>query len=170
MLHVGWVYGPGDRAFLPALTRQIQSGFMPIWSPPGFHIHLVYIEDLVDAIVHAATNVSADNEEFLILDDASGVEFRDLCDRIAAEIGTRCHCLRLPYSVMLMGAWMSQRFAELGLIGRAPLTTADVKSFGHCFRYSAAKARAVLRWSPQTPFEQGISAALKWQTAMLRLD
>ena len=98
IIHPGWVYGPGDRAFLPALIRQIKSGIMPIWSPKGFQIHLIFIEDLVDAIVRAADERAADNEEFLILDDASGVEMADICRRISAGLRRVCWMVHVPYA------------------------------------------------------------------------
>ena len=167
IIHPGWVYGPGDRAFLPALIRQIKSGIMPIWSPKGFQIHLIFIEDLVDAIVRAADERAADNEEFLILDDASGVEMADICRRISADLRRVCWMVHVPYAPILSVAWTSQRLTDSGWLRKPMLTTTDVKSFGYRFRYSVAKAKEVLGWSPQTHFEDGIRLALAWHAQNL---
>lgn len=161
IVYPGWVYGPGDRAFFPALRRQIASGLMPLWGPEGFEIHLVFVEDLVDGLI-ATTGERADNEDFLMLDDASGIEMADLCGHIAAHFKLAFRTLKVPYAAMHAAAWLSQRAARLGLIDKPLLTTTDVKSFGHRFKYSAAKARRVLGWAPRTPVSEGLSRALDW--------
>ena len=168
IVYPGWVYGPGDRAFLPALVTQLASGLMPIWSPRGYQIHLVYIEDLVDALMTVAQDALAANDDFLILDDASGVEMTDLCERIAAHFGFSYRKLRLHYAVMYMLATLTETLARVGVINKPMLTTTDVKSFGHHFRYSAKKAGRQLGWSAHTPFDAGINAALVWHGQNLR--
>lgn len=161
IVYPGWVYGPGDRAFLPALVAQVESGLMPVWSPRGFQIHLVYIEDLVDAIMTIADNAGAANDDFLILDDASGIEMTDLCDRIADHFGLSYRKVRLPYAVMHAVAKLAQLLARAGIVKKPLLTTTDVKSFGRNFRYCAEKASR-LGWTAKTAFDHGIYAALTW--------
>jgi nucleoside-diphosphate-sugar epimerase len=166
IVYPGWVYGPGDRAFIPALRRQLESGLMPLWGPEGFEIHLVFVEDLVDGLVQAAGS-AADNEDFLILDDASGIEMADLCGHIATHFKLSYRKLEVPYAAMHAVAWLSQQAARLGFLDKPPITTTDVKSFGHSFKYSAAKARRVLGWAPRTPVSEGLKAALHWCGANL---
>jgi 2-alkyl-3-oxoalkanoate reductase len=162
ILHLGWVYGPGDRAFFPALIRQIRNRLVPVWAPPGFAIHLVFVEDVVDAIVRA-TAESIVNDDFLILDSDSGVEWSDLCARIAMELGVKCHFVHVPYFAMHAIALTSCGIARLGLARRPLLTPTDVKSFGRHFRYVNAKAGTVLGWGPKTPFDLGVRNAVAWQ-------
>lgn len=167
IVYPGWVYGPGDRAFMPALRRQIESGLMPIWCPDGFEIHLVFVEDLVDGLLEAA-GAAADNEDFLMLDDASGVEMADLCGHIAAHFKLSFRKLKVPYATMHTLAWLSQQAARMGVADKPLITTTDVKSFGYRFKYSAAKARRVLGWAPRTPVSEGLAAALHWCGANFR--
>jgi nucleoside-diphosphate-sugar epimerase len=169
IVYPGWVYGPGDRAFLPTLVAQVESGLMPIWSPAGFQIHLIYIEDLVDAMMAIAVEPKAANDDFLVLDDASGVEMADVCDRIAADFGWSYRKLRLPYAAMHVVATLAGLVARAGLVKKPLLTTTDVKSFGHHFRYSAAKV-ATLGWRRQTAFAEGMRAALAWHRQHMMAD
>jgi nucleoside-diphosphate-sugar epimerase len=165
VVHPGWVYGPGDRAFLPALVRQIATGILPLWGPAGSSINLVYVEDLVDALVTAGDSPAARNEDFLVLDETSDVGLDDLCRRAAAFLGIRHRPVQVPYALAYAVAVLSQGSARLGLVRRPPFTTTDVRSFGHRFRFSTAKARRLLGWSPRTPFRDGIDAALRWYAA-----
>lgn len=47
------VYGPGDKAFLPVF-RMARWGLAPLPTGPVRHVHLVYVHDLVTALVNAA--------------------------------------------------------------------------------------------------------------------
>lgn len=166
MIYPGWVYGPGDRAFLPALVSQIRSGLMPNWSPNDSEMYLVFVEDLVDGLLLAATS-AADNEDFLMLDDTSGTAMKDLCEQIASYFDIGYRSVRVPYQFMYLLAWMSHHLVRLGAVKTPLLTTTDVKSFGYRFRFSAAKARDVLGWSPRTSFIVGMEAALRWYSENL---
>ena len=161
IIYPGWVYGPGDRAFVPALVRQIRSGLMLIWSPESFEIHLGFIEDLVDGLLKAAADADTDNDDFLLLDDAWGIHMRDLCEQVASYFDLEYRSISVSYQFMYLLACISQPSVRLGLAKNPLLTTTGVKSFGYRFRFSAAKARDVLEWSPSTPFVLGIKAALQ---------
>ena len=162
ILYPGWVYGPGDRAFLPSLAYQLRQGQMASWCKGHFEIHLVYIDDLVDALMTALQNPAADNDDFLILDDKSGITLDALCQRIGSFLGLKYKTTHFPYGLMHAIARVSQGLCRLGLQKRPSLSTTDVKSFGHPFKYSTEKAREILKWSPKTSSEAGIEQALEW--------
>jgi nucleoside-diphosphate-sugar epimerase len=161
IIYPGWVYGPGDRAFFPALVRQLRRGVMASWCRTAFEIHLVYIEDLVDALLLALHDHSADNDDFLILDEASGLRLEDLCRRIAVFLDLRYRMVPVPYWLMYLLGWTAQAAFRLGLVKEPALSTTNVKAFGFPFRYSTAKARSKLSWRPRTMPEEGIRKALE---------
>lgn len=162
IIYPGWVYGPGDRALLPSVLEQLESGFLPLWSPNSYPLGFIYVEDLVDAMLQALASPAADNEDFLILDAETRVGMLDLCARIAERFGLRYRVVKLPYWLMYGLAALLEGVAKIGIGGEPLITTAVVKSFGHCFIYSTEKAAARLRWTPATPFETGIRQALDW--------
>jgi nucleoside-diphosphate-sugar epimerase len=162
ILYPGWVYGPGDCAFLPSLFQQIKTGIMPLWSPDAFKISLVYIDDLVDAILLAANATNVDNEDFLILDDQSRVSLGDLCQRVSRYSQIPFRFIRTPYWTVYALGLAFQTIYRLGLIKQPALTTNNVKSFGYDFNFSAQKARARLGWLPKTSMDTGIAASLEW--------
>ena len=162
IVYPGWVYGPGDRALLPSLVHHLRQGVMISWCRGHFALHLVYIDDLVDALMMALENPAADNDDFLILDDNSGITLDALCQRIATSLDLKYKTIHLPYGLMHAIASGSQGLCRLGLGNSPLLSTTDVKSFGHSFKFSAQKAREILKWSPKTSSEAGIAQALEW--------
>lgn len=158
IVHPGWAYGPGDRAFFPKLLEQVQSGLMPDWSPKCGRISLIYIEDLVDGLCLAIE--SPQTGEFLILDDDSGVSLSDICRYIAARAGRRFKVLRTNYALIHGFARVSQLAVNAGIIRAPLLTTTDAKSFGHDFRFCVERSRQALGWTQATPVQTGLSRAL----------
>ncbi|WP_205757869.1 hypothetical protein, partial [Lactobacillus crispatus] len=99
--------------------------------------------------------------------DTSGTAMKDLCEQIASYFDIGYRSVRVPYQFMYLLAWMSHHLVRLGAVKTPLLTTTDVKSFGYRFRFSAAKARDVLGWSPRTSFIVGMEAALRWYSENL---
>ena len=70
IIYPGWVYGPGDRQFFPAIIDMIKEKHAFIWHKnEPYCVDLIYINDLVSAIVTAAESPAAIGEDYLILDD-----------------------------------------------------------------------------------------------------
>lgn len=55
MLRAPAVYGPGDRAFLPVF-RMARLAMAPVPTGPERRVHVIYVHDLVTALVNAATS------------------------------------------------------------------------------------------------------------------
>jgi len=161
IIYPGWVYGPGDKAFIPSILKQLQSGFMPIWDGGKNKLCLVYIDDLVDAIIIAFNNEKSVNEDFLILDDSSRINLEDVCVMLGSLFNTKCRIIHLPYRIAYVMAWASQKLVKMRLFKEPIMLTSDVKSLGHNFNFSTKKAKSVLNWSVKTEFESGL---LKWKS------
>lgn len=162
IIYPGWVYGPGDRAFIPTILKQLRSGIIPIWDKGKFKISFVYIADLTDALIKALTLKRCSNEDFIILDDDSGINFKDLCRLLGQIFKLRFRAIPVPYfSAYLLGR-VSQELYQLKLSKSLIISTTDVKSFGHAFRFSSSKARKMMDWKIKTPLEKGLYNWKKW--------
>lgn len=163
IIYPGWVYGPGDQAFLPGFLGQIKDGFMPIWDREKFHIGFVYIEDLIDAVVYPLANEKiCKNEDFLILDEDSRTTLKDLCERLGQLFDVKFMLFNAPYSFAYALGWCSQKLYQYKITKSLIMSTTDVKSFGYPFKFSSSKARTLLKWKPKTSLEQGILNWKEW--------
>lgn len=162
IIYPGWVYGPGDKAFMPSLIAQMQSGIMPVWDGGRYKIGMVYIDDIIDAFIRALTKDEGINEDFLILDDSPRMNMEDICTCLGQLSDIKYRTVRLPYWLALFIAWISQTFVKLRLAKRPIMSTTDAKSLGLNFIYSTEKARKLLGWIVNEDTESGLSKWKAW--------
>lgn len=159
VIYPGWVYGPGDRAFLPGLAAAITSGSMFFWYR-GARLPYVYIDNLVDACVRAGTAPAAVGRGYIVF-DTQELTLEDLCGRIAEAIGAKRPRLHVPYGFAHSAAAILQ--AVWRVTGRTtlpPLLTVDVKAFGKQWLFSNARVRTELGWTARVALEEGLQRAL----------
>ncbi|NTV01843.1 MAG: SDR family NAD(P)-dependent oxidoreductase [Chlorobiaceae bacterium] len=165
VLHPVWVYGPRDRTLFPLLADGIRRGQMFYWSRNA-RMSLVYIDNLVDLCMLAATRPEASGEAFLACDDEA-MTFEGLCERIAAGIGSSPPFLHLPYGLVhaLAGA-MEWAFRTAGSSTRPLLTRQAVEVLASRAVVDVSKARDLLGWRSAVPQEEGIRRTLDWLKAV----
>jgi 2-alkyl-3-oxoalkanoate reductase len=161
ILYPGWVYGPGDKAFLPSLLEQMETGVIPVWDSDKNQLCLVYIDDFIDAVFLAIENDKSDNEDFLILNDGSGVCLKSLYNKIGNIFNLKYKVIQIPYRIAFAFAWISELLSRLRIVKTPMLTTSDVKALGKEFKYSANKANSLLGWYSKEDIYSGI---LKWKS------
>jgi nucleoside-diphosphate-sugar epimerase len=167
VIYPGWVYGPGDRAFFPALARALRDGSMLFWHRDT-RLPWVYIDNLVDACLLASTHPEASGHGYLIFDTIEGPSLEEVCARIADTIGARPAHLHLPYTAAYATAWLLQSLWRLVRARNPPpLQTVDVKAFGFQWHLSNHKARQHLGWSSRVSVEDGMQRALDHLAACL---
>jgi nucleoside-diphosphate-sugar epimerase len=162
IFYPGWVYGPGDKAFMPSILKQLRSGLMPIWDGGKFKISLVFIDDLIEAIIMALLKEESANEDFLILDDSSQTNLEDICKQLGLLFNVRFKIIYLPYWFAYTIAWTSQKLFIIKLIAKPIMSTTDVKSFGNAFKFSTNKAKKLLDWSIKKDFKAGLAEWKSW--------
>ena len=164
IIYPGWVYGPGDRQFFPAIIDMIKEKHAFIWhKKKPYCVDLIFINDLISAIVTAAESPAAIGEDYLILDDNTEITPERFFSDIATQLSITLKIHRLPYRLMYAVAWISQHLKQQGIIKSLLLSTTDVKAFGNNFEFSNQKARSALQWAPSVSAKEGIKIALEWQ-------
>jgi len=154
VVYPGWVYGPGDKAFFPALADSIRDGSMSFWCRDCW-LPWVHVDNLADACLLIARHPDALGQGFLAYDDDRGPTLQEVCGKIAEAIGCPPPKRHIPYTLAFLVAWMSQK-----LRSEPTLRTVDVKAFGYVWRFSNRKLRA-LGWHPTIPVEEGIDQAIQ---------
>jgi|WetSurSiteA1Bulk_404760.scaffolds.fasta_scaffold01331_6 nucleoside-diphosphate-sugar epimerase len=161
IFYPGWVYGPGDKAFMPSILKQLQSGLMPIWDGGKNKLCLVHISDLIDAIIKALQNGKSTNEDFLILDDSSQTNLEDICNILGSLFDVKFKFIHLPYWIAYLISWTSQKLFQMKFLEKPIMSTTDVKSFGYNFKYSTKKAKSFIDWSVTKEIKSGL---IEWQS------
>jgi nucleoside-diphosphate-sugar epimerase len=156
-----WVYGPGDQALFPGFAQALKDGLLVLWqrnTAPAW----VHIDNLVDAIVLAGSDPRCIGEGYLVHDAADGPTLEQVCARLAEILAKPFAPRYVPYGVAFAAAAAAQMaWRSFGLKGAPPILTNDVKSFGHRWRFSNAKLRA-LGWTPRIGIDAGMQQAFDY--------
>ena len=141
-LRIGMVYGPGQRdlrKLIPYVTTALLRGEVPELGSGTRLVDWVYVDDVVDAFLAAASSARAPGREF---DIASGTQLsiRDTVELLAK----------------IVGANQQPRF---GAIADRPLDRAQVADIG--------PAGELLGWRPRIALETGLRRTADWYSATL---
>jgi 2-alkyl-3-oxoalkanoate reductase len=156
-----WVYGPGDRTLFPIIADILRNGMFFYWK---YHarMSMIYIDNLVDLLMLAATHPQAAREEFLAFDGVD-MTFEEFCERLAAGVKANPPFVYLPYDLVYMFAGVLETvYGILNMQKRPLLTRQAVSLLASRAVVDASKARRLLGWSPAVSQEEGFRRTLEW--------
>jgi nucleoside-diphosphate-sugar epimerase len=152
-------YGPYDVRLLK-LFRAIEHGrYVTLGSGNNTH-QVVYVDDLVDALLAAAVEPRAAGETF-ILAGSERLTTSAMAAAIAAALGrsgTLHHVPLWPFEIAAL--LMETPMCRLGL--QAPLHRRRLDFFRKSFRLSTAKAQELLGFRASTSFSAGARRTADW--------
>jgi len=161
MVYPVWVYGPEDRTLFPLIADAIRKGLIFYWARNA-RMSLVYIDNLIDLLLLAATHPGAAGEEFLCC-DGEDLTFEAFCERLAAGIHAPPPYIRIPLGAAYLLASLMETAGRLtGSEKRPMLTRQSVTILTSRALVDTSKARNLLGWSPKVPMEEGFRKTLDW--------
>lgn len=153
------VYGPADRRLLK-LFRSVDRGVFLMIGRGGNMHHLIFVEDLIDALQLAAEAENAPGEIFVVAGPQPVTTAR-LVAAIARQMGKKPPGVHLPLAPFTMLATaMELGLRPLGV--QPPLHRRRLDFFRKSFEISPQKSRAALGFHPQTDLETGVRLTAEW--------
>lgn len=162
-----WVYGPGDKTFVPLIADAIQSHSMVFWRKDVV-VWPSYVDNVVDLLVLISKHKAAVGNGYIVHDGES-TTFQEFCGVIADTLALKRPKLTIPYflanavAVLLTGIWKL-----LGIKTRPLLTTYTVKNLGSRLKFSIAKSQKQLGWKPAVNYKDGMQRTMAWLKTMDR--
>lgn len=158
----GQIVGPGAERVTPNGTLAIAGRWIAVGRRHQT-LPLVYLDDVVDALLLAADSPTAVGGLFHVVDPAvvTQGEYLDLVQR---KLGPELRLTRLPTSVF-MGLAMAIEL--LGKLARreVPLTRYRVRSLRPLANFDDTKARTMLGWQPRIGLRRGLDRMFAPQPA-----
>ena len=158
----GWIYGPGDGASLGRFAVMIQRRRMVGFGSGGNHVPLIYVTDVVDGILLASEVGQALGRTYLLVNDEP-VTQSDYFGAIAAELGVPPPSVRVPYRLALTLGAAGEMAGRLARMRKPPpLTRYGIQLIGGENRFSIARAREELGFSPRVMMAEGVRRSIEW--------
>jgi len=142
------VYGPGARGNFARLVALVARGVPLPFGAVRNRRSLVYVGNLVDAIVRALDHPAAAGQTFMV-SDGEDVSTPELVRRIARALGKPARLVPVPAALLRIGG---------ALAGRAD----DLTRLLDDLVVDSSKIRALLGWSPVFTLDEGLAQTAAW--------
>ena len=126
--------------------------------------HLIYIDDLCDALLMAAFSPNSQGELFVVA-GKDVVTTNEMVTVIAAKLGTRTWRFHAPLSPFIALATVLEKTLR-PLKVQPPLHRRRLDFFKKSFAFSQTKTRNLLRFYPRVSFREGVGATAAWYRQM----
>ena len=157
------VYGPGWDLLCDRCYRQTRP-IIVVW--PGRsnpRTAIVYVTDVADCIILAATSDKAMGEIYNIAPPES-VWLRDWADVWIRAMGGRKYKTSIPYSVAYIWCVLMEGWARLRRQKDIPYATrSGLRFINQGMHIDGSKARKELGWEPKVSVEEGTRLYVQWR-------
>lgn len=153
ILRPGQIFGPGAERVTPNGAISIAGRWIAV-GDDSRPIPLVYVDDVVDALLLAAAREGAVGRVFHVVDEAK-VSLRTYVDRCKRKLGDELHTVRVPAWLFLGLAFGVEGLGRL-LRRDVPLTRYRVRSLRPLTNFDTSAARDILGWVPAVGVEHGL--------------
>ena len=154
------VFGPWDRDFL-TLFRFAERGLVLYPGVAKHWLSLLYVDDLIDGMVTAATAPGAVGRKYF-LSSESPVQWRTLGDLMASAAGRRARHIDLPLSVVSAGALAGELLARVTRIPTLANRSKAALSRPPYWVCSGSRARQELAFTPSHSLPDAVRETYFW--------
>lgn len=162
------VYGTGDSeiGFMTKLIKMIKNSWFPLIGGGNNLIHLIFIDDLIDAYIKIVQK--RPKNETIILAGPKPIKLRTLIELIEKVLGVKTQKIYIPLFPILMLAYLANIIYKTGLllnlsfsVKEPILTPIKLKILTSNWHYNISKAKKMLNFNPKTDYEAGLKKLIK---------
>ena len=158
----GFVYGPGDRRFLPKLLDALGRRRFAYVGDGSKLLNLSYVDDVAQAMLLAAVAPSAVGEAYN-LTDGTKTSLRDFVECLCGHLGLPAPTKHIPPPVGWAAAFAVEGLARARRAKAAPrLSRGRMRFLYYDQHYSGEKAQRELGYRPQFSYREGLPPTLAW--------
>lgn len=153
VIRPGQIFGPGAERVTPNGTLALAGRWIAV-GPATQTLPLVYVDDVVDALLLAADAPDAVGRVFNVVDPQE-IPQQAYLDRCRAALGSELRIVRVPRWVFLCLGFAVELLGRL-LRREVPLTRYRVRSLRPLAGFDGRAARSGLGWAPLTGVARGL--------------
>jgi 2-alkyl-3-oxoalkanoate reductase len=160
-LRPGTIYGPGGEIYTPMIGFSLNNKFFAVIGDGRFVLPLVYVDNLVDAIVAAMKKVNSKNGIYNVVDPIK-VTKREYMEGLIKKIYPDSSTIYIPFSILKMIVYFQDKLFRA--IKRRPfLTCYRLVSSQKPIIYDSSKIRNDLGWNPPVSPEAAFDNLIKFE-------
>lgn len=161
MVYPCWIFGPGDKTFVPHLADAVLKREM-VFMRKNAIVWPTYIENLIDLLMLIAVDDRAVGNGYLVHDGES-TTLEEFTNSLAKSIYAKEVKLHIPYWLAIAVAAVMEFFGKVfNKKDRPLLTTYTVKNLGSRLRFSIKKVKRELNWTPKISYKEGFATTMHW--------
>jgi predicted dehydrogenase/nucleoside-diphosphate-sugar epimerase len=155
VIRPGQIFGPGAERVTPNGTIALAGRWLAIGEPTQT-LPLVYVDDVVDALLLAGESDAALGHVINVVDPATTTQ-QNYLDRAKRKLGSELRVMRVPVKVF-MGLAYGVELLGKALKRDVPLTRYRVRSLRPLSNFDLTEARTRLGWEPRVGLARGLDA------------
>jgi predicted dehydrogenase/nucleoside-diphosphate-sugar epimerase len=158
LLRPGRVFGPGMTLLTPEVARKI-GNFFVVLGDGTRELSLVYVEDVIDAIVLAAERSKFDGRVFHIVDRTRITQNQVVRDYISKN-AKKTNVVHVPVAIVYSMAFCFEVLSKI-LKRPVPLSIYRVKSALARMQFDCIRAEKELGWQPRIGVASGLQETMR---------
>ncbi|MDA8138636.1 MAG: NAD-dependent epimerase/dehydratase family protein, partial [Desulfobacteraceae bacterium] len=155
----GTIWGPGGETFTPMIGVKIGRSIIGIIGSRKFILPLVYLDNLVDAIVKCIGHSTALGKVYNMVDDYH-IDKATYVRQLLKKIFPKCYFFTIPFWAL----YIAVLFQEIAfkLLHKEPyLSRYRLISSQRCVVYDSGRIKRDLNWKAPMSFQDGVHEVLK---------
>lgn len=162
ILRPGGVFGPGDVDYFE-LFREVERGRNVFFGNRERLFSAIYVDDMVDASLHATAHADAAGKGFFVCDNAP-ITWERFQDEIVQASGKKARTLNLPEAFVSIAAIGGELITRID--GKPRLMNRQKAKMGAQAAWTCkSDALRGIGWSSRTSIEDGVKQAIAWYRA-----
>lgn len=158
-LRPGTIYGPGGEVYTPMLGLSIGRKVFAVIGNGAFVLPLVYVDNMVGAILAALDNPLCTNRIYNVV-DPEHVTKKAYMEGLVQKLHPGSRTVYIPYSFLKALVFLQEKASRA--IGREPaLSLYRLNSSQNPVLYDAAKIRLELAWQPSVTVADAFGSLIR---------
>ena len=159
-LRPGIIYGPGGQVYSPMMGFSLGNRLFAVIGNGTFVLPLVYIDNLVAAIITSLTNEKSNGQIYNVV-DTDRVDKRRYMDRLIRQLYPQSKCCYVPYSLFQLLVVVQEKLFTA--LGRKPvLTRYRLIASQKPIVYDSSKIVKDLQWQSVVSFEAAAGKLIEY--------
>jgi len=159
-LRPGTILGPGGEVFTPMMGLHAGKNLFIVIGRGGFVLPLVYIDNLVDAIIAAIERKEAGGQVFNLVEEDT-VSKKEYVERLLKKLYPRAAFIFLPYGIIHFVVLLLEIVMKLAG-KKAFFTSYRLTSSQKNIIYDSSRIRRELGWAPPFTMDDAFAAILSY--------